>query len=54
VKRSGDSEAQSYARLRRLVAEPGTSIQDYDEAKWAENQDLAYEVLEVSHSIANS
>lgn len=54
MKRSGDSEAQSYARLRRLVAEPGTSIQDYDEVKWAENQDLAYEVLKVSHSIANS
>jgi hypothetical protein len=49
-----DSEAQSYARLRRLVAEPGTSIQGYDEAKWAENQDLGYKVLEVSHLIANS
>lgn len=47
-----DSEAQSYARLRRLVAEPGASIQGYDEAKWAENQDLGYKVLEVSHSIA--
>ena len=54
MKRSGDSEAQSYARLGRLVAEPGTSIQGYDEAKWAENQDLGYKVLEVSHLIANS
>ena len=26
-----DSEAQSYARLRRLIAEPGTTIQGYDE-----------------------
>jgi len=46
-----DSEAQSYARLRRLVAEPGTTIQGYDEAKWAENKDLNYKVVEVSHSI---
>ena len=30
-----DSEAQSYARLRRLIAEPGTQIQGYDEAGWA-------------------
>jgi len=46
-----DSEVQSYARLRRLVAEPGTMIQGYDEAKWAENKDLNYKVVEVSHSI---
>jgi hypothetical protein len=32
-----DSEAQSYARLRRLLAEPaGSVIQGYDEAAWAE------------------
>ena len=37
-----DSEAQSYARLRRLIAEPGTQIQGYDEGKWAENATLAY------------
>ena len=31
-----DSEAQSYARLRRLVAEPeGSIIQGYDENLWA-------------------
>lgn len=47
-----DSEAQSYARLRRLVAEPGTMIQGYDEARWAENKDLSYKVIEVNHSIA--
>ena len=40
--------------MKNSFAELGTSIQDYDEAKWAENQDLAYEVLKVSHSIANS
>jgi hypothetical protein len=27
-----DSEAQSYTRLRRLIAEPGTLIQGYDDA----------------------
>ena len=32
-----DSEAQSYARLRRLLAEPGTVIQGYDEGLWANN-----------------
>jgi hypothetical protein len=37
-----DSEAQSYARLRRLLAEPGTTIQGYDEAKWSENKVLGY------------
>ena len=32
-----DSEAQSYARLRRLLAEPaGSIIQGYDEAAWAQ------------------
>jgi DinB superfamily len=31
-----DSEANSYVRLRRLLAEPaGTVIQGYDEAQWA-------------------
>jgi hypothetical protein len=37
-----DSEAQSYARLRRLIAEPGTQIQGYDEGKWSENATLGY------------
>jgi hypothetical protein len=31
-----DSETNSYVRLRRLLAEPaGTTIQGYDEARWA-------------------
>jgi hypothetical protein len=30
-----DSEANSYARLRRLVAEPGQSVMAYDENLWA-------------------
>lgn len=46
-----DSEAQSYARLRRLIAEPGTQIQGYDEGKWAECATLGYSVLEVGPSI---
>ena len=37
-----DSEAQSYARLRRLIAEPGSTIQGYDESKWAEDPTLGY------------
>jgi hypothetical protein len=46
-----DSEAQSYARLRRLIAEPGTQIQGYDEGKWAENSTLAYKDSDVTASI---
>ncbi len=38
-----DSEAQSYARIRRLVAEPeGSVIQGYDEGAWAESEKLGY------------
>lgn len=48
-----DSEAQSYARLRRLVAEPeGSVIQGYDEDMWARNEQLGYELLPVHNSIA--
>ena len=46
-----DSEAQSYARLRRLIAEPGTQIQGYDEGKWAENPMLAYKDSDVTASV---
>ena len=48
-----DSESQSYARLRRLIAEPGTSIQGYDEGKWAENSTLGYrtEAIEMSVNV---
>ena len=39
-----DSEAQSYARLRRIVAEPlGSVIQGYDEGAWAAHPALGYE-----------
>jgi len=46
-----DSEAQSYARLRRLIAEPGTQIQGYDEARWGENETLGYKELPVAPSL---
>lgn len=46
-----DSEAQSYARLRRLIAEPGTQIQGYDEGGWGENETLGYKVLPIGHSL---
>ena len=46
-----DSEAQSYARLRRILAEPeGSVIQGYDEGAWAESKNLGYEELEITHS----
>ena len=48
-----DSEAQSYARLRRLVAEPeGSIIQGYDEVAWAIEPKLAYADGDVTNSIA--
>ncbi len=47
-----DSEAQSYARLRRLLAEaPGSVIQGYDEAAWAECEQLGYRVLPITHAL---
>ena len=46
-----DSEAQSYARLRRLIAEPSTTIQGYDESKWAENPILNYKSEAIEDSL---
>jgi hypothetical protein len=47
-----DSEAQSYARLRRLVAEPvGSLIQGYDEAAWAQCERLGYQEMGIEHSL---
>ena len=31
-----DSEANSYARCRRLIAEPGSTVMAYDEMAWAQ------------------
>ena len=51
VHHMADSEAQSYARLRRLLAEPaGSVIQGYDEGAWAESKNLGYEELDIAHS----
>jgi hypothetical protein len=47
-----DSETQSYARLRRLIAEPGTAIQGYDEGAWADNETLAYATEDIADSVA--
>ena len=47
-----DSEAQSYARLRRLVAEPNPVIQGYDENLWAKHQTVGYTELPIENSIA--
>ena len=48
-----DSEAQSYARLRRLVAEPeGSIIQGYDEGAWAVHLALGYERDPIEASLA--
>ena len=46
-----ESEAQSYARLRRLIAEPGTQIQGYDEGAWGENKTLGYSDLPIDNSL---
>jgi hypothetical protein len=47
-----DSESQSCARLRRLIAEPGTTIQGYDENKWAGSDVLGYKELPIESSLA--
>ena len=47
-----DSEAQSYARLRRLLAEPNPVIQGYDEAAWAQCAALGYQELPIENSVA--
>jgi hypothetical protein len=48
-----DSEAQSYVRLRRLVAEPeGVLLVNVDEDSWAKEAKLGYESAPVENSIA--
>ena len=48
-----DSEAQSYVRLRRLVAEPeGVTLVNVDEESWAKEAKLGYESAPVENSIA--
>jgi hypothetical protein len=53
VHHMADSEAQSYARLRRVLAEPeGSIIQGYDEGAWADCKTLGYEELPIENSLA--
>ncbi len=47
-----DSEAQSYARLRRILAEPGSTISGYDEGLWAHTPTLGYQDLPIVNSLA--
>lgn len=48
-----DSEANSYVRLRRLLAEPlGTTIQGYDEELWASSPTLGYSSAPITQSLA--
>lgn len=51
VHHMADSETQSYARLRRLIAEPNTEIQGYDENIWSESSVLGYKVLDIDLSL---
>lgn len=52
VHHMADSEAQSYARLRRLLAEPGSVIQGYDEDAWSRSPKLGYETLPIDNALA--
>jgi hypothetical protein len=47
-----DSETNSYIRLRRLLAEPGTLIQGYEESAWASTSALGYIELPVEGALA--
>jgi hypothetical protein len=45
-----DSEANSYVRCRRFIAEPGKPLMAYDENQWARMLD--YHVLDVDTAVA--
>ena len=47
-----DSESQSAARLRRILAQPGTQILGYDESAWSECEALGYRTLPIENSFA--
>ena len=51
VHHMADSESQSAARLRRILAEPGTQILGYDENKWSECDALGYRRLPIENSL---
>ena len=45
-----DSEANSYVRCRRFIAEPGKSLMAYDESQWAKA--LHYHELDVETAVS--
>ena len=52
VHHMADSESQSAARLRRILAEPGTQILGYDENAWSECTALGYRKFPIENSLA--
>ena len=54
VHHMGDSESQSAARLRRILAQPGTQILGYDEAAWSECESMGYRTLPIENARATS
>lgn len=52
VHHMADSESQSAARLRRILAEPGTNILGYDESAWSECPALGYRTFPIENSLA--
>ena len=44
-----DSEANSFVRCRRLIAEPGSEVLGYDEAGWAKRLDYHAQDLSLIH-----
>ncbi len=45
-----DSEANSYVRCRRFIAEPGQTLMAYDENQWAKSLD--YHALDVETAVS--
>ena len=41
-----DSEANSFVRCRRLIAEPGSGVYGYDENKWAKALDYHHQSID--------
>lgn len=52
VHHMADSESQSAARLRRILAQPGTEILSYDEEAWSECVALGYRSFPIKNSLA--
>lgn len=52
VHHMADSESQSAARLRRILAQPGSQILGYDENAWSECSELGYRTFPIENSLA--